>query len=54
VWLCHARLGVFVGQHGGARGVQIGVIVGVVDKNDFTFGSEQPSCVTLRPRLSHD
>jgi hypothetical protein len=31
VWLCHARLGVVVGQHCGARGVQIGVIVGVVD-----------------------
>ena len=22
--------------------------------NDFTFGSVQPSCVTLRPRASHD
>src|SRR6266446_2371932 len=31
VWLCHARLGVFVGQHCGARGVQIGVIVRVVE-----------------------
>jgi len=31
VWLCHARLGVFVGQHCGARGVQIGVVVRVVE-----------------------
>ncbi len=31
VRLCHTRRGVFVGQHGGASGVQIGVIVRVIE-----------------------
>ena len=66
VWLCHAHLGVFVGQHCGARGVQIGVIVRVVEmpvRVDHRLQRRiaQPieRCFQLRPgrqkkRVDHD